>query len=287
VTIVVVGASGAVGTLLIPHWQKSAVPVLLQYRGSDSPWAKSESLKWNCDTGVDALERWKQQHGPISSMIVLAGVTPRSGSDLSLNTTIAEKCLHAAHACRIPRVMIASSSAVYGDHLDRPFAEGDEPRPVNPYGIAKLEMERACERLSAPDITITRLRIGNVAGADALLSQIRQPQERGLSIDRFEDGGTPLRSYIGPGTLAEALARLARLPVPLPDVLNVGAPDPVEMGNLADSAGLRWLPVPKTGNRGQRITLNCERLWSLVPCQPNASDPNEMVHQLTLSWTRA
>lgn len=282
-TVVVIGASGAVGKLLVPHWQQSEAGVLLQYRGPVSPWAESDCLKWDCNEGADALDRWTRANGPLSCMIVLAGVTPRSGRELSLNTDIAEKCLRAAQACKIPRVLIASSSAVYGDHLDTPFSEEDEPCPVNAYGIAKLDMERACERFSTPTLSVTCLRIGNVAGADALLAQHSQREERDANIDQFEDGGTPLRSYIGPGSLADVLMRLADLPGCLPGVLNVGAPDPVEMGTLADAAGLRWRPVVRTDKRGQRITLNCNRLWSHVPHQLHASDPKEMVRQLDFS----
>lgn len=207
----------------------------------------------------------------------------RSGGDLSLNRAIAEACLGAARNLGIPRVIVASSSAVYGDYLDRPFVEEDDPRPVNPYGSAKLDMERACDRWVGAGLEVSRLRIGNVAGADALLSQLGGLGHEKTRIDRFQDGTTPLRSYIGPGTLAEILLELARHPGRLPGILNVGAPEPVQMGTLADAAGLPWQPRQKTSLRGRRITLDCDRLWSLLPRQPRASDPSEMIRQITCS----
>jgi nucleoside-diphosphate-sugar epimerase len=144
-------------------------------------------------------------------------------------------------------------------------------------------MEKACARWSTPDMQITCLRIGNVAGADALLAQARGRDSADILIDRFDDGGTPLRSYIGPGTLADALMRLAEYPATLPPVLNVAAPVPVEMGVLADAAGLHWRPRATEQGQAQRITLDCTRLWSLLPVSPRAADPADMIAQLDLS----
>lgn len=282
-TVVVIGVTGAVGCLLVPHWWRTAASVLLQYRRAAPPWSFGQCLQWDPGAGAEALERWAAAHARPSSMVVLAGATMRSGRDLSLNRAIAEACLAAARNLGIPRVIVASSSAVYGDHLDRPFVEEDEPRPVNAYGSAKLDMELACERWAATDFEVSRLRIGNVAGADAVLSQFGALVHEKICIDRFQDGTTPLRSYIGPGTLADILLELARYPGRLPGILNVGAPEPVQMGALADAAGLRWQPRQKEGTRGGRITLDCDRLWSLLPCRPRASDPCEMIRQIACS----
>lgn len=284
-TVVVVGASGTVGWLLVPHWRNTTAPVLLQYRGAISPWTTEMVLKWNPEDGADALKGWVSSHKRPSCMIVLAGVTPRSGKALADNASIAETCLAAAQSVAIPRVMVASSSAVYGDYLDRPFSEDDEPRPVNAYGTAKLVMERACEKLAAPELQVTCLRIGNVAGADALLSEIDTSGDKQLVIDQFEDGGTPLRSYIGPKTLAETLMQLAYYDGSLPPTLNISAPEPVEMASLADAASLRWRPRPRSKWSGQKITLDCTRLWNLLVPPPGASDPEEILRQLEMSRT--
>lgn len=282
VSAVIVGASGAVGKLLVPYWNKEAAPVLLQYRGITPPWEMGNCLQWNPAEGPAALKRWVAAHAPPPCLIVLAGVKPFGQRDLSLNASVVEKCLSAAHEIGMRRALVASSSAVYGNHLDRGFREEDETRPVTAYGKAKLDMERFCRRQVAPEMELTYLRIGNVAGADSLLSQVIAGRAEPLVIDRFADGGTPLRSYIGPGTLAELLLQLAGFPGRLPEILNVGTPDPVEMGALADAAGLCWNPRPQSDARHQRITLDCGRLWSLLPGQAGASDPAAIVRQLGL-----
>ena len=219
-------------------------------------------------------------------MAVLAGVTPRSGRNVVQNTRIAETCLAAAKAVGIERVLVASSSAVYGDQLDRPFRETDCVRPANAYGAAKLAMENACARWSSA-LEVVCLRIGNVAGADALLRQAYLPTRPDILLDRFADGTTPLRSYIGPGTMAEVLMDLATHDGPLPSVLNLAAPLPVEMSALADAAGLLWRARDRCDTKGQSITLDCTRLWGLLGAPERASDPTEMVAQINLPRTNA
>src|SRR5689334_4819625 len=46
--------------------------------------------------------------------------------------------LHAAERARVRRVVIASSSAVYGDRPTMPKKESHEPAPASPYAVAKL-----------------------------------------------------------------------------------------------------------------------------------------------------
>jgi nucleoside-diphosphate-sugar epimerase len=135
---------------------------------------------------------------------------------------------------------------------------------------------------------VTALRIGNVAGADSLLAP-RPGANRAapLVIDRYPDGGTPRRSYIGPGTLAEALIGLATLPGPLPDVLNIAAPAPIEMADLARAARCAWLPRPRSDTAGRSITLDCTRLWGLLPAPAEASDPQAMVRQIQTQGSAA
>ena len=59
------------------------------------------------------------------------------------NVLATQRVLEAAAAARV-RVVLASSSSVYGDAEAFPTAEDVEPRPVSPYGVTKL----ACEHLA-------------------------------------------------------------------------------------------------------------------------------------------
>lgn len=270
-----VGSSGRIGRMLSRHW-KACPPIeariVLQAREP----AKA-ALSWSPLDGPLPAQR-----GSFDAMIVLAGVTPGPGADLSLNIALADACLAAAHEAAIPRVLLASSSAVYGVHGDRPFAEGDNPQPVNDYGRAKLAMEAACTAWRAKGLEICYLRIGNVAGADALLLNARQVSvDNPLRIDRFSDGGGPVRSYIGPATMARVLESLADAPNPLPDILNLAAPRPVSMSALAEAAGLPWTWKSAPVTAFQYITLACDRLEGLHAFDPADSTPAAMVSQWT------
>ncbi|MFB9148491.1 NAD-dependent epimerase/dehydratase family protein [Roseovarius ramblicola] len=278
-SILLTGASGRVGRMLCACWQ-DVVPglaLLPQYRRA----APQGALAWNPLDGPGALLDHIAETGRRPAAIVaLAGITPGPGRDLSLNTALAEATLDASVAAGVPRVLLASSSAVYGGDGGAPFGEDAPPAPVNAYGTAKQEMEAACAPWRARGLDICAMRIGNVAGADALLrNAVRAGPGGAVVIDRFADGGGPVRSYIGPTTLAMVLATLCRHPGPLPRVLNIAAPRPVTMTALAKAAGARIETRPAPQGAHQHITLDCRRLAALHRFAPGDSTPAEMVRQ--------
>ena len=280
--IIVIGASGRVGRMVAAALQADEGPasrIILQNRRNDAA-TNARSLLWDPMTGADALCDWVAQQGALRAMVVLAGVTSGGGQDLSLNIDIATACVNAAAAARIPRVLVASSSAVYGAGDGTPFAETTLCQPVNAYGTAKLAMERACNALAAPGFEICCLRIGNVAGADALLLNVaKSAPDQAIEIDIFDDGRGPVRSYIGARTLASVLRSLCLHPDQLPAVVNIGTLEPVSMDALADAAHHRWLKRSPTGPTPQSITLDCSLLSTLHEFNTLDSRPDEMVRQ--------
>ncbi len=60
------------------------------------------------------------------------------------NVLATQRLFEAAAARKIPRVVFASSSSVYGDSKDLPLRETSACHPVSPYGVTKL----ACEHLA-------------------------------------------------------------------------------------------------------------------------------------------
>jgi UDP-glucose 4-epimerase len=70
-----------------------------------------------------------------------------------------------AGATAPPRLVVASTCAVYGDDHDRPVAEDAVPRPTNPYGSAKLAADGAVADVAATGaLGAVSLRAFNVAG---------------------------------------------------------------------------------------------------------------------------
>ncbi|AHM03752.1 hypothetical protein roselon_01364 [Roseibacterium elongatum DSM 19469] len=257
------------------HWRRAppnGAVITAQHRDPD----RADGLFWPL---LDPSAKGPQP-GAFDATICLAGVTPGPGADLSLNTGLAEAALTAAHRAGIGRVLVASSSAVYGAGDGTPFSETARTDPVNAYGAAKLDMERACAPWRDKGVEVCCLRIGNVAGADALLLNVaRSAPDQPLVIDRFADGRGPVRSYIGARSMADVLLTLATTPRDLPEVLNVAAPGHVWMEDLARAAGhpFDFRDAPPTAY--QSITLACARLAALHDFAPDAADPAALVTQ--------
>jgi len=218
----------------------------------------------------DALERASEG---VIAVICLLGVTPAhaqaTGDAMTLNTDLALAAISAAP--ERARVFVTSSAAVYGA-AEGPQFEADEVRPVSEYGHAKLAMERAA--LEAGQGRVSVLRIGNVAGADAILGGWRA----GMTIDRLPNGGTPRRSYIGPRSLARVIHKLSKAQT-VPEVLNVAAPSVVAMGDLLDAAGLDWSLREPKGAVISEVALDTSALEVLYDFAPEECTPRGIVAQ--------
>lgn len=236
-TVVILGAGGRLGTLLRPRWPGGA--------------------RWLTRSDVDLRDaaRLRQAVRDAQAVFCLAGVTPGGAGAMDDNMTVARAVLDAAQAAQAGRVFLFSSAAVYGAQ-GGPLTEDGPTAPVSDYGRAKLEMEAMARAHPHP---ATTLRLGNVAGADAILGGWRP----GFTLDQLPDGTTPRRSYIGPTRLAHLLHDLAQKTT-RPDCLNVAAPGAVEMGALLDQAGLAWTARPATGKTLANVTLDTARLERLT-----------------------
>lgn len=211
-------------------------------------------------------------------LFALAGVTPASGGDLGDNSSLARAAIIAAKHAKARHVFFVSTAAVYGTAVDGLCNEDDTLRPTSAYGIAKRDMEQA---VGANEIAATILRIGNVLGGDQLIGRVGHGAD--IRLEQFADGSHPMRSYIGPITLARVLSRLCDLALsdhPLPEVLNVATPHPVSMADLLRANGNTWENVPASTGAIRSVQLEVARLCSLFEFAPDASDPATMIAEL-------
>ena len=241
-TIAVLGATGRLGRMLQHHW-------------TDTLWFGRAPGDLR---GVDTL-------------IDLRGIVPGKG-DLAENVAIARNALDAALEQGIARVFLASTAAVYGRYPGPLTAEVSAPE--SPYGSAKRAME---EMAAAHPQAATCLRIGNVAGADAVLAGWRP----GFQLDQLPDGRAPARSYIGPESLARVLRALCHAQ-DLPAIMNLAAPGALEMDALLNAANLPFLPRAATENTIARVELDTKPLEARVPFAPEESTSTTIVAQ----WRR-
>ncbi|MFC2966992.1 NAD-dependent epimerase/dehydratase family protein [Acidimangrovimonas pyrenivorans] len=278
IRVLVTGGSGRLGRMLRAAWSRQPPPglrPLWQGRGTEA------GLRW------DILDAPWPEAAPAPRVVLhLAGVVPGPGARLADNTALALAVCRMAAKQGAAHVFLSSSGAVYGPTPKGAASEEDPVAPANDYGRAKFEMEQAAldwRRAAGPGAPgLTMLRIGNVAGADALLA----PARDALVLDDFPGRpGGPLRSYIGPETLARLLAGLARQAAAgatLPERLNIAAPHPVALADLARAAGLGVTLRPAPAGAVPRVVLDTARLQALLPVAEGDSDPEEMVAQ----WRR-
>lgn len=249
--IAVIGATGRLGGILQYQARKNGLTerFIWQSRRSETEFSGC-SIVWNPESGANPAERLANAivtvtKGQPVTLLNLAGTTPSATKSCSKsmeasNAWLAAEIMKAAKLINSPRIMFASSAAVYGPMSnDQPaFFETAKPAPANIYGEIKSRMERWVISNTPDGINTCLLRIGNVAGADALLGQFTNgtmiPPAQ-LVIDRFASGSGPIRSYIGPETLFNVLLCLADNTSPLMPVINIASQPAVAMDALLDA----------------------------------------------------
>lgn len=241
--ILVTGATGRLGRLLGHVWGRDGAVFL----GRD---------RW------DILCQPSPSMGPGDVVLDLAGCIR---GEVSQNAEIAR---HVARAAALAGAGLAymSSAAVYRGGTDD-MREGDDPAPGTAYGFSKVEAEAAV-LASHPRPLI--LRLGNVAGADSLLGGLQAGVPARLDPVRGSLGG-PIRSYIGPLTLAKCLsALLAKVAAEasLPTILNLAQPGPVTMAGLLQAAGHDFHFGPERAGVLDRMGLDTGLLQSVMPVLP-------------------
>jgi nucleoside-diphosphate-sugar epimerase len=211
----------------------------------------------------------------VCAVIALWGVTRGDPSALSMNATLARTALDLAVALGAQRVVHCSSAAVYGSGAF--LAERDRLAPATAYGVSKAQMEAeiAAWHTRHPGLPASVvLRIGNVAGADSLFVNLRPGGQ--VTLDRFEDGQGPRRSYLAPRDLARVLAWAVTSDDP-PSLVNLAAPSPVAMADLARAAGVGVVWRPALPGAQPEVTLDTGRLASAFPGDPLLADPALLV----------
>lgn len=262
---VVLGATGRIGRLL-QLCPPPGVHLRLQARRPQvgaGDWHLLDPL-----AEPQALARLAEGAG---ALLCLAGPVPGRGrADMQDHIRLAAAAVRAGAAVGA-RVLLASSAAVYGAQPGL-LAEDAPLQPASAYGEAKAEMEACAAALGAElGVQVCSLRIGNIAGFDAILGGWRP----GFTLDVFAGATTPRRSYAGVQCLAQMLGALLRAP-DLPPVLNVAQPGTVEMGALLQAAGLPFATRPAPAAAIPKVALDTARLQALLPFALAPADPAAM-----------
>ncbi|MCJ8334959.1 MAG: NAD(P)-dependent oxidoreductase [Epibacterium sp.] len=296
VQVLVLGATGRIGRLLRHCWGVGGNRWQSRQPQAGAGWITFDPL-------LDA-EALTQAAKGCRQILCLAGPVPsvcRPGSDagsveiqdrqMGRHVDLALATVRAAAQVGA-RALLASSAAVYGTGTPGTPLQEDQPlAPMSPYGVAKARMEREALGLAQGlGVPVTALRIGNIAGFDAILGGWKP----GFRLDQFSDGSSPRRSYIGLTALADVLAALLASP-DLPPILNVAQPTEVgggksrgsiEMAALLRAAGHRFTPVPAPQSAIPEVALDLSRLSGvLAQAGQSTSLPVANAAQMVTDWT--
>lgn len=159
---------------------------------------------------------------------------------------------------KIKHIVFSSTAATYGEPEYTPIDEKHPTNPINPYGEAKLMMEKVMKWSSeAHDLTYVSLRYFNVAGAHKtgmigeshrpethlipIILQVPLGQREHLSIfgdDYDTEDGTCIRDYIHIEDLVSAhiLALKYLLEGKSSDVFNLGSGDGYSIMEMIEAA---------------------------------------------------
>ncbi|GAA2704213.1 NAD-dependent epimerase/dehydratase family protein [Micromonospora olivasterospora] len=172
------------------------------------------------------------------------GSVPRSIDDPMrshhANATGTLTVLEAARRHRVPQVVVASSSSVYGANPVLPRRETLRPMPVSPYAVSKLATEAyALAHAACYGTNVLPLRFFNVYGP-------RQAANHAYAavVPRFVTAaleGSPLQVF-GDGTQSRDFTYVGSVTTTIVDAIRrrVGAPDAV---NLAFGARISLLEL--------------------------------------------
>lgn len=268
---VILGAQGQLGGVLYRHARRAGLDWTGQGRraGADVIWSLQDK----------PAEAVFPENGTIINMIGYAG--PDEDALQQANIDATDRILTLAKDHGVAHVILASSAAVYGNAGSAPITEEAPLSPLTPYADSKVRMEALARAAAgvAGSPAITILRIGNVAGSDALTTIARRRIAAGAAMDlhRFADGTAPVRSYIGPRDLFDVVAALAPQPPATIRTINVAAPDPVPLDHVMTTykthilPNLVWQDAPAPDGVPKRVILSIQALRALVDL-PSASD---------------
>lgn len=174
------------------------------------------------------------------------GVNPSWGTGFADYTThnvlVTQRMLEAAAAADpIPRVVMASSSSVYGEGHHWPTSEEAPTRPVNPYGVTKLTAEHLCRVYAASQqVPTVALRYFTVYGPrqrpDMALHRIFEAIRTGEPFPVY-GGGRQIRDFTYVGDVVAATLAAGTCPVPPGTVLNVAGGSSTSLTELISLAG--------------------------------------------------
>ena len=159
----------------------------------------------------------------------------------SHNVLATQRLLEAAKVARLPRLVYASSSSVYGQAPRYPTSEDDLPQPHSPYGVTKLAGEHLCSLYGASwGVATVALRLFTVYGPrqrpDMAFHRLLEAGLGGTAFPLYGDG-TAVRDFTYVDDVVAATLAAADADLKPGTVLNVAGGGEIDMRSLLALAG--------------------------------------------------
>ncbi|MFE9106817.1 NAD-dependent epimerase/dehydratase family protein [Actinomadura geliboluensis] len=194
------------------------------------------------------------------------------------NVTATRRLLAACLAAgRRPKVVVASSSSVYGSAGRRPNREDDRLRPESPYAVSKVEVERLAGLAADAGLRVVVLRYFSVYGPrqrpDMAFHRFVEAALDGRPLPVFGDGHRS-RSFTHVRDVVAATLAAAAEELPSGIAVNVGHPEHVAVRDaiamLVDALGVqaeiqRETPVAGDAHRTWADTGRARELLGWEP----------------------
>jgi len=205
----------------------SGADATYEFREGD---VRDGSLVSELVAGVDVIVHQAAQAGVRESV-----ENPRTVTDINVDGTV--NVLEAARNADVRRVVLASSSSVYGKPTSLPYEETQRTEPVSPYGVSKLAAEhyaRVYHELHG--LPTVRLRYFTVYGP-----RMRPNMAVSNFVSRCMNGeppvvygdGTQTRDFTYVDDVVAANRTLLDTDAADGEALNVGSTDTIEIRELA------------------------------------------------------
>lgn len=257
--VVVTGASGFIGTHLVKALAARGVTVIAVDRrppALEATTAGEAVLRITADLRDCALEPLLMEADTLFHLAGQPGVRTSwaGGFDhyLADNLLVTHRLAECAAKLGTPRLILASSSSVYGPTTGTPSRESDPLTPISPYAISKLAAEQLCIAHCGQAGHLTEsvaLRYFTVYGpgqrSDMLIHRALTAAATGEPIQIFGTGQQQRDFTYVADTVAATIAA-ATCPGP-PKVVNVGSGRAVSLQDLfATIAQVTGHAVPTT-----------------------------------------
>lgn len=205
------------------------------------------------------------------------------------NVALTQRLLEAALDVTVDRIVVASSSSVYG-HVEVGAADEDRPvAPTSPYGVTKAAVELLLHAYVRRGVPAVGLRYFTVYGRgqrpDMAVHRIVEAALGGSPFPLRGDGSQE-RDLTHVDDVVAATVRALERTLPPGTILNVAGGQPVSLRGVIDEvsaqvgAGVPIQAVPPLAGDPGRTAAALERAASLLDWSPAMSLPSGIADQI-------